>query len=131
MPLLDVSEVLGDPLFAEAGPVLRRRNVETVGSDGFSVRSTSEDALPASTVVTQDSTQRLARDPEGRMAPGVIILHTTGHLIAGDGATDADVVIWQGRSYTVTAVNDWSTWGAGFVTAVAELIRPDGGTDVG
>lgn len=43
-------------------------------------------------------------------------------LQIADGSTIADRLTWRGGDYTVTAVNDYSSYGAGFVIALCERI---------
>lgn len=58
-----------------------------------------------------------------RRVAGTILVHTTETLVASDGERDADIIGWKGKQYTVTDVNDYSRYGAGFTCAKCELLR--------
>ena len=117
MPLLDVSDVLADPDFADTMTVAR--SVQTVGDNGR-VQISSQ-TIPISGVVTSDAGDILERVANGSRLKGSITVHTTFQLVASDGDTDADVITWAGREYTVASVNDYSRYGAGFVAASCDL----------
>lgn len=119
MPLLDVTDVLSDPDFVD-NTLVCFRSVETVDDRGRSTLQTT--ATPFAGVVTSDRGDILDRIAEGERITGSILICTTFRLTDGkaDGTT-ADEVEWQGRRYTVAAVNDYSTYGAGFVEAVCDL----------
>ncbi len=118
MPLLDVSEVLADPMFADTITV--QRVVETVDAKGRS-QATPQTFSNIPAVVTAATGDALQLLPETARMSGNILVHTTFILAATSDTTRADVIVWQGRSYTVTLLNDWSTYGAGFHMAVCTL----------
>lgn len=123
MPLLDVSEVLLDPDFADS--LVCTRQSQTVGEDGLATNASAD--TPFIGVVTAASGNNLVRTPEGAYTTGDICITTPFRLrtsATGDGV--ADVVTWNGTRYTVTQVNDYSRYGSGFVWAVADII-PLGG----
>jgi galactose-6-phosphate isomerase len=117
-PFLDVSGILLDPDFCDT-TLCVMRNQQTV-SDGGIADDTSTRTPISGVVTTPDSD--LVRLPEGGRAPQTIAVHTKFELTAMGGTTNADIVVWNGRQYTVVAVEDYSTYGAGFVTATCELI---------
>src|SRR5690348_2308285 len=110
MPLLDVSSVLDNPMFS--GSLTCTRNTQTVGNDGIAVNSAAD--TPFTGVVTSDTGDVLMRLAEGSYIKGSITVHTRFKLLDGSTGQDADIVTWQGRKYTVSSVNDYSTYGAGF-----------------
>ncbi|MBZ9939140.1 hypothetical protein LB518_22780 [Mesorhizobium sp. BR1-1-16] len=118
MPLLDVSEILFDPDFADT--LTLERSTVVTGSNGMAVRTP---AAPVAfyAVVTSSSGDILARLAEGRQRHGSITVHTRTRLVAGQGATEADVVVYDGQHYTVTNVNSYARYGAGFIAAECEL----------
>lgn len=116
MPFLDVSDILLDPDFADT--VTLTRTTTTV-VNGRAVRSGADTTISA--VVTSGSGDTLDRLAEGRMRHGSITIHTQTRLYAGQGNIDADEITYRGQRYTVTSVNDYSAYGAGFVAAEAEL----------
>lgn len=111
MPLLDVSDILSDPDFADP-TLLCRRPAVPINSHGRAVASAVDD-VPFSGVVTQDSGRDLQRNEDGSMISGTITIHTVFRL------RDGDLVVWQGMTHTVTNVMDWASYGAGFVCATA------------
>jgi len=125
MPLLDVSDVLDDPDFADS--FVCARQVQSVGTDGLAVNTPT--SIPFNGVPTSDKGDQLLRQAEGSNIAGTIMIHTHFVLRAGRDGYDADVVTWAGRKFTVTDVYDYSRFGAGFVSARAELIPLSGGTN--
>lgn len=124
MPFLDVSDVLLDPDFCDTTLVCAR-SAQTVGADGLAANATT--TLPFSGVVTAGTGNNLVRTPVGEYADGDILIVTKFRLqVAGNG-NDADVVTWNGATYTVTKVNNYTTYGAGFVWAVCTLLPLGGG----
>ncbi|MCX5495373.1 hypothetical protein OSH11_11695 [Kaistia dalseonensis] len=119
MPLLDVSDVLADPDFADT--LTLTRATQSVGSDGIATRA--EVVSTISGVVTSNSGDVLKRFPDMARVSGSILVHTTARLVASDGPTEADRLTWQGRDYTVSVLNDYSSYGAGFVVAGCELLQ--------
>ena len=118
MPLLDVTEILSDPDFADTITVTR--SVETVDTHGRP--QTSPETFPNVTaVVTAGQGDILKYFPEMANISGAVLIHTTFLLTSASETTQADIVTWQGRDYQVTGLNDWSTFGAGFIMAVGTL----------
>lgn len=118
MPNLDVSELLYDPDFATTFDVIR----STQAVDIHGMASNAQVAtFGVVGVVTANDDISLLRTPEGERLNGSITIHTTFRLTNGSGATDADVVVWNGRQYIVTSVGDWGQFGAGFIMAICSL----------
>lgn len=117
MPLLDVSDVLTDPDFADTFTVYRQ--AVTVGNDGFSVRT--ETTFSAVGVVTPDMWSTLQRAPEGSNVSEIITVITQFRLTSSVDGYDADEIAWNGKRYVVIAVGDCTRYGAGFVEASASL----------
>lgn len=124
MPFLDVSDVLCDPEFVDR-KLTCTRQAQSVGSDGLAVNTPT--VTPFFGVVTSNRGDVLQRLAEGSRIQGSITIHTRFLLQDGRNGSDADLVTWQGRQYTVTNVNDYSTYGAGFVDAECDLIPLSGG----
>ncbi|WP_407059402.1 hypothetical protein ACKZDW_02465 (plasmid) [Ralstonia syzygii subsp. celebesensis] len=118
MPMLDVSDVLLDPDFMATGLVCNRMT-QTVDSYGRATNTPA--ATPFSAVVTSDKGDLLHRNTDGSRIIGSITLHTIFRLSDGAVGQDADEVVWQGRTYTVVNVNDYSHFGRGFVCATCDL----------
>lgn len=118
MPLLDVTEILSDPDFADTITVTRA--VET--TDGHGRAQTTTQAFPnIVAVVTAGQGDVLKYFPEMANISGAVLIHTTFRLTSTSETTQADTVTWQGRDYQITDLNDWSTFGAGFIMAVGTL----------
>lgn len=122
MALLDVTEVLFDPDFADA--IVCERTTQTVGVDGFAVNSPQY--VPIVGVVTNDMGSVLERIAAGERIYGNIIVHTAFRLRDGDSGATADIVQWNGRRYTVARVSDNSHFGRGFTAASCDLIPLSG-----
>ncbi len=117
MPLLDVSDILFDPDFADTMTVYR--STQTVGDDGIAVISTTSEDITG--VVTAGKGDVLNRIAEGERISGSIMVHTTYRLTNGDGVTDADELVWNGQRYVVAVTSDYSRYGAGFIAAECHL----------
>lgn len=118
MALLDVTDVLLDPDFMDAG-LLCNRMTQTVGDDGRAANAVTQTRFAA--VVTSDKGDILHRNADGSRIIGSITLHTPFRLTDGAAGRDADEIVWQGRTYTVVSVNDYSHFGRGFVCATCDL----------
>ena len=116
---LDVSDILTDPDFVDSSLICLRQ-VQTVGSNGLAVNV--EKKINFSGVVTSDSGARLVRTPTGERIQDNMTIHTQFVLTDGARGLSADVVVWNGQRYTVAMVNDYSTYGRGFIVASCDLI---------
>nr|WP_254209785.1 hypothetical protein [Burkholderia multivorans] len=97
------------------------RMTQTVDDYGRAQNSVA--STPFSAVVTSDKGDILHRNADGSRIIGSITLHTMFRLRDGgpDGRADADEVVWDGATYTVVNVNDYSHFGRGFVCATCDL----------
>jgi hypothetical protein len=119
MPRLDVSRVLLDPRFCDASLQCERY---AAGVDAQGRGTTTQTLVGFAGVVTSDKGERLQRNAVGEHATNFISVITRFQLRdAGTGAT-ADVVRWNGKRYTVIQVNDYSTYGRGFMESICEMI---------
>ena len=123
MPFLDVSDVLLDPDFCDRTLVCERNALST-DTAGRGVIKT--EFLPFSGVVTSDKGELLQRGAVGEHATDNISVITRFKLRDAGIAATADVVQWSGNRYTVTKVNDYSTYGIGFTENICELIPLSG-----
>lgn len=123
MPSLNVSRVLLSREFVDRTLVCLR-NAQTVGSNGMAVNT------PTSTtffgVVTSDRGDVLIRAAEGSKITGTIYVHSKFPLSSGAAGQDADIVQWNGRQFTVTDINNYSTYGQGFTCARCEPVSLQG-----
>ena len=116
MPLLDVTEVLNDPDFADVFSVLRRS--EAVGNNGRAV-ITEQQTDGVVGVVTIASPNDLVRFDAGQMTGRGIMIVTTFRLRASAQGVQPDQVIWDGATYTVKGIDPYHRFGAGFIEALA------------
>lgn len=130
MPLLDVTEVLLDPDFADSSLICRRQ-IQTTDDDNFPANTQQE--IPFSGVVTVDRSLEAKRMAAGQNINGAILIVTQfrltqGRKSAADGPNlDADLVVYNGGLYRVTFVDPYTRYGAGFVQAHCELMGQEGG----
>jgi hypothetical protein len=122
MPFLDVSDVLLDPDFFDS--LVCTRNVQTIGDDGMATNTSTD--TPFIGVVTSDSGDILTRMETGSRVKGSILVCTKFRLVESAPGIDADIVTWDGSRYTVTTVNNYSRYCAGFVEAYCDLIPVQG-----
>ena len=123
MPFLDVTDVLLDPDFLDT-TLSVTRNVQTVTDGGIAVDTPTTTGFFG--VVTSLNGSVLQRVAEGAHIEDTITVHTPFKLIAGQAGYDSDVVNWQGLQWTVTNVNDYSTYGRGFVAATCTMKQLSG-----
>lgn len=123
MPLLDVSDVLTDPDFADLTPVCVRQ----VQTDAGGGRVTNvQTSIPFSGVFTMDRGSILNRVAEGSYVSGSILIYTGFQLRMSGPNVDADLVNWHGEQYTIVNRGDYTAYGAGFVWAVGEPMKLSG-----
>jgi galactose-6-phosphate isomerase len=123
MPRLDVSRVLLDPRFCDSTLQCERY---AAGVDAQGRGTVTQTLAGFAGVVTSDKGEKLQRTVVGEHAIDTIMVITRFKLRnAGTGAT-ADIVRWNGTRYTVTQVNDYSTYGRGFVECVCEMLPLSG-----
>lgn len=123
MPSLNVSRVLLSREFVDKTLVCIR-NAQSVGNDGIAVNTPTN--TPFFGVVTSDRGDVLVRMAEGSKVTGTIYVHSQFPLSAGAAGQDADIIQWNGRKYTVTDANNYSTYGAGFTCARCEPLSLQG-----
>ena len=119
MPLLDVTDVLLDPDFVDRTLVCNRI-ATSVNENGIAVSSLV--ATPFSGVVTSGGGELVNRISIGEYGSDSITVITKFRLRSSGTGITADIVAWSGSTFTVTAVNDYATYGPGFIEATCELI---------
>lgn len=118
MPYLDCSDILLDPDFCDSTLQCQRLS-STVNNQGQTV--TSSTLIGFAGVVTSDRGELLDRGIVGEHAVGTISVITKFLLRDAVAGATADIVQWNGKQFTVVKVNDYSTFGRGFVEAICEL----------
>lgn len=131
MAQLDASfRVLTDPRFMDT--LSYTRFTQTVGDDGLAVNSGTTYPLYGHVVSIDsnkfgaDTTQLISRFAEGSQILGGITITTRTVLIAGETGYDGDQVTWQGKTYYVINVRNFSNYGTGFISADC-ILMPLGG----
>jgi galactose-6-phosphate isomerase len=119
MPRLDVSRVLLDPKFCD-GTLRCERYTTSTNAQGRAV--TSQTLMNFAGVVTSDSGERLQRGSVGEHASDNITVITRFKLRDAGPNVTADIVQWNGSRFTVVSVNDYSTYGVGFIEATCEMV---------
>ena len=118
MPLLDVSDILDDPDFMDTMTVTWA--TETVNDLGRSV-VTPQTFPNVPAVITAATGDLLKYLPDGARIEGAITVHTRFLLTSESETTAPDIIRWHGRDYVVTLLNDWSSYGDGFMQAICTL----------
>ncbi len=119
MPLLDVvTDVLSDPNFIDSFSVTR--NIQTITPLGRAVDTPTVIAKVYGVVMPVDNSI-IDKFPQGEIEHGDIIIYTRFRLTDGGGASDFDIVTWNGATYQVKSTNDWSRYGPGYMEAICTL----------
>lgn len=138
MPLLDVSELLTDPLFVEEITVIRRE--QTIDAKGRVVIDPVVFPDVLASVQPKDTAiggNIISREDDGSYRGSNLNVYTTFRLRsvskneAGDVQFQPDVIVWNGDHFLVALTNDYSHYGAGYMHAECEAIdmvdnAPDG-----
>lgn len=111
---MDMADVLLDPDFRVDFPIIR--SVESVDARGRTQSSASE--IAAQGVVHPATEEELKILPESQRVEEIVAVYTATRLTAGDDTHGADRVGWQGGTYKVLKVMDYSQFG--FVMALAQ-----------
>lgn len=114
MALLDVSEVLSDPLFTSCVTLVRC--VEEIDDFGEPKWRDAE-RFDIRAVVTADQ-KTIDRLPEALKRAGTILVRFQIDDAPGYQAKGYDAVIWRGRRFVVKDAADYSHFGAGFIRMV-------------
>jgi len=119
MPRLDVTDIILDPDFLTSD-LMCVRTTEVINSGGVSVLN--EVSSQFAGVVTSDEGDLLDRIEGASRSRGSIMVHTKFKLRESMTGFAADIVVWAGARYTVTRINNYSTYGRGFVAATCDLL---------
>lgn len=128
MPLIDVAELLTDPDFVEPITVIRRQQL--ISEQGrVSTVNQSYDGVLAS--VQPQSDAPMIRGPEQQNLPGLISVHTQFRIRGISPNYQPDLVVWNGTTFVVNKVFNWSHYGLGYVRAECSSMdstdQPPGG----
>lgn len=111
MALLDVSEVIEDPLFTS--PVTLVRLEEGVDSAGNPTWTDGE-SLSLEAVVTSDQ-KTIERLPEALQRAGTILVRFCADKAPGGFGGAYDTVVWRGKRFIVKDCADYTQFGRGFL----------------
>lgn len=114
---IDTSELTLDPDFCQPLRVIHR----TSGRNNFGEVEVTESESEIVAVIHGVNAKTARTFPEAVVTSGAIevLMHAKfGVPVTGQSAT---IVMWHGRRYRCTHVNDWSNWGQGFSHALCEL----------
>ena len=115
MALLDVSEVIRDPLFTTTITLIK--SVEGLDDDGNAVWTDSAQA-DVQAVVTSD-TKTIERLPDALQRAGTILVRfMIDDAPEGFQGAGYDAVVWRGRRFVVKDTTDYSHFGQGFIRMV-------------
>ena len=114
MALLDVSEVIRDPLFTTQIQLVRR--VEDVDDDGNAIWR-DDDALSVEAVVTSD-TKTIERLPDALQRAGTILVRFMVDDAPSFQGSGYDFVVWRGKRFVVKDATDYAHFGQGFIRMV-------------
>lgn len=119
---LDVSELMDDPDFADPA-ILHSRTATVDPATGRTI--VTETTAPITVIACTVSPVTAQRLSQGTHTTGWRAFHSVTRMTAGDAAlgTEADRLEWSGQMWQVVEVNDWSTFGDGFVEAIATVTR--------
>lgn len=114
MALLDVSEVISDPLFTTTVTLVRTEEfVNDLGEATWQDAETRD----VSAVVTAD-TKTIERLPDALRRAGTILVRFLVKDFEAFRARGYDAVVWRGRRFVVKDAADYSHFGEGFVRMV-------------
>ena len=114
MALLDVSEVIRDPIFTTSIKLVRR--IEDADADGNAVWRDAE-STSVEAVVTSDS-KAIERLPDALQRAGTILVRFMIADAPGFQGSGYDFVIWRGKRFVVKDATDYSHFGQGFIRMV-------------
>ena len=124
MAQIDLSNgPLASVMLCSTFTVLRR--VQVVNTLGESTNPNTQSIPGVPGVVTSATPDDLARHPEIEMTSKAISITTSFPLrsvfsqSSGTNQYLPDIVIWNGSNFVVRAVDDYSTYGPGFINAIA------------
>jgi galactose-6-phosphate isomerase len=123
MSQLDFSAVLTDPLFLDYYTVMRRSQV--ISTSG--IASTNNVTTPnVAGVVYPSEPNDLQRLPDDQVMSKTLTIITNfalyGEAEAAGTEYQPDLVDWNGDSFVVRLIEDWSNYGTGFIKAICTSI---------
>ena len=118
MALIDVSDLLRDPDFTNVVTLIRRSS--SINDFGEQVLTETPCNIVAS--VQGINAEDITRLPEGARLSDVITVYYRGDLQPESKGGYSDLIIWQGRRYTVKTIDEnFINFGAGFTRAICVM----------
>lgn len=116
-PTLDMSDVLASPEFNDSIRVIRRRQVTSNTGRVSYVDTTFDDVAAVICSATPNDLERL---PEAQRTYRTLSVVSRFKLQATSPGYNADIIVWQGDSYVVAALDPYQRYGNGFVQVLAQ-----------
>lgn len=126
MATFDVDDVLDDPDFQDEFQVVRQD--ETVDTTTGRSIDTPESGEKVVGIVQPASGSTLQLMPDLARTAGVIEIWTRYNLQGETDTTAPDIVLWNGKHYTVSHTDPWTNWGDGYTHAVCVRREQTGGS---
>lgn len=129
MPLIDVTSVLIDPDFAQRINVTRRAQIIDVNGrtvitpTALTPIGVVEPEVPPDFALEAD----MARDQTDIFVAAFKFKFLGPTDLGGGTTTQPDLITWQGTTYMVKKVLDWTQYGAGWSAAICQIEVPIGG----
>lgn len=113
MGKIDVSELMTDPDFTDMVTITHR--AQTISDYGETVLTPTTQSITA--IVQAGNGETLKRNPEYSVMEDWITIYSTIHFVSDGGGKYTDQILWNGRTYNVKSVVDFSNWGNGYTRA--------------
>lgn len=111
MALLDVSEVIEDPMFTSPVTLIRlEEGTDEVGNPTW----TDGETASLDAVVTADQ-KMIERLPEALQRSGTILVRFCADRIPDGYGSGYDAVLWRGKRFIVKDCADYTQFGRGFL----------------
>ena len=119
MALLDVTDVLFDPMLTDSFDVERR--IETVDINGRSTVAvtTLTGKIGVVTMANASELERLPEEQRMRRAISIVSAFNLRGVVAG---YQPDVIVWRGDRFVVAAIDNYPQFGSGFVQVICSSL---------
>jgi hypothetical protein len=118
MATIDLTDIITDPDFLDAITLIR--TFVTVDDHGRAIPTESQRTILAS--VQPASAAALLLLPEASRLGSSLQIYTVEPLVSLQQSVYADRIVFQGSAYYIHTLNDYSNWGAGWVSAVCTMV---------
>jgi hypothetical protein len=105
--VIDVSEVITDPDFAQPFSILRTTG--SFGEGGWIPNAST--SIPTYGVITVANEKELDQIPEGDRIKGAMIFHTVTEIRTTNVGGISDQIEWNGDLYKIYQVAPWKDYG--------------------